>query len=479
MSHVVITSLFWKFLERVGTQIIQFIIQIILARLILPSEYGVISILTIFISITTVFIESGFSTAILQKKDVNELDYNTSFVTSSLIAVCMYIILFLAAPFIASFYQIDILCKVIRISSVILIIGAYNSVQITKVSKEMNFKRLFHYSLISVIVSGLLGIASAYYGLGVWALVIQQISQKAVLGVVMTFSLRWIPKLQFSNDSFQNLFSFGSKLLISNLINTVYNNIYGLVIGRIYNSECLGYYNRADQFPSMIVNNVNGSLQSVMLPVLSSKQDVLEDVKNTMRKTIKLSCYFIFPLMFGLLACSDLVVELFLTEKWLPCVPFMQLLCISYSFYPLHTVNLQTINALGRSDIFLKLEVIKKTIGIFVLCISFTLGIYYMVASQAFISILSSFINAKPNKQLLNYSFREQIKDIFPAFLSASVMSLAIILVNLTIDGFIYIKLPFDIAMGIVIYLSMSKLLKINEFNQILLFAQEVIKNGK
>ncbi|MDU5111651.1 MAG: lipopolysaccharide biosynthesis protein, partial [Clostridium sp.] len=418
----VINSLFWKLMERGGVQGIQFIVQIVLARILSPNDYGIISLLTIFIALANVFIQSGFNTALIQKKNVKEEDFSSVLYISLVVSTILYIILFFASPFIANFYKIAELKQVLRVLAIILFFGAFNSIQNAIIARTMQFKKLFIGSVFSILISGIVGITLAYSGFGVWALVAQQIVNQVSITFILWFTLKWRPKLIFSINRVGNLFSYGWKLLVSSLIDTIYMNLRGLIVGKVYASNMLAFYNRGEQFPQLIVNNINGSIQSVMLPTLSAEQENKKRVKELVRRSIVTSSFLIFPMMIGLAVVGEPLIKILLTDKWLPAVPFMQIFCLSYALWPIHTSNLQAINALGRSDIYLKLEIIKKIIGIIILIISMFYGIYAIALGGLLSGIISSFINAYPNLKLLNYGYKEQIKDILPSLLLSIIM---------------------------------------------------------
>lgn len=320
-KNTIISSLFWKLMERGGTQGIQFVVQIILARLLLPEDYGIIALVIIFTSIANVFVQSGLNTALIQKKDADEADFSSVFYLSLLMACLIYIVLFLAAPFIAAFYKIPEITPVFRVLSITLFFGAFNSIQNAVVARNLEFKKLFFSSTGAILISGTVGIYMAYTGFGVWALVGQQISNQLFVTLILWFTVKWRPQLLFSLERVKALFSFGWKLLVSALIDTVYRDLRSLIIGKMYNPAMLGFYNRGQQFPSLIVSNINGSIQSVMLPVLSSQQDNRPRVKDMMRRAIVTSSFIIFPMMVGLAVTAEPLVKILLTDKWLPCVP--------------------------------------------------------------------------------------------------------------------------------------------------------------
>ena len=466
-KKTVISSLIWKFLERGGVQGVQFVLSIILARLVTPDDYGVIALILVFTQIANVFVQSGFNTALIQKKDSDETDFSSIFYFSLLVAVICYGILFFAAPYIAKFYNQKILSPVVKIISCTLFFGAVNSVQSAYVSKHMQFKSFFYSSMGAVVGSGIVGVVLAYRGFGVWALVWQQLVRDILICLILWFTVQWRPKLLFSLQRVKNLFGFGWKLLCSALLDTIFRNVYSLVIGRIYNASQLGLYNRGQQFPQVIATNLDGSIQSVMLPTLSAYNDNVAEVKRLARRSISGSAYLLMPCMFGLAAIAPPLVKLLLTERWLGCVPFLQLACISYALYPIHTANLTAINALGRSDIFLKLEIIKKTVTVINLLITIPMGIYAMAVGQVICGFISTFINSYPNKKLMGYSYLEQWKDIFPSFALAILMgTLVFPLQYLPLAT--WICLIIQIVVGATIYILLSKLFKLESFSYLL-----------
>ena len=474
----VISSLFWKLMERIGTQGIQFIVQIALARLILPEEYGTIALIAIFISFANVFVQYGFNTALIQKKETSETDFSSVFFLSLAVAGVFYLILFLSAPLIAGFFENKMLIPLLRVLSITLFLGGLNSIQNAVVARKLEFRKLFYSSLGAVVVSGIVGIAMAYKGFGAWALVAQQLTNQLIVASILWFTVKWRPSFLFSLESIKGLFSFGWKLLVSALINMLYTNIQSLFIAKIYNPAMLGFFNRGQQFPSLIVSNINGSIQSVMFPALSLKQDNVRRVKEMVRRAIVTSAFFIFPMMVGLAVIAEPLVKILLTDKWLPCVPFLQLSCAAYALLPIHTANLQAINALGRSDIFLKLEVVKIVVSLVILGITLFYGIYVIAAGMFLSSLASSFINAYPNKKLLDYSYLQQIKDITPSLLLALVM-------GIIIYSFAWFSLSpgltlvIQVGAGVLIYFGMARILKFECLTYLVITGKELLDNRK
>lgn len=477
-KKIVMRSLLWKLMERTGVQGVQFILQIILARLLTPNDYGIISLITIFIALANVFIQSGFNTALIQKKDTTEEDFSSVFYLSLLVAGILYIILFISSPYIAKFYGIKELIPVLRVLSIILFFGAINSIQNAVVSRTMNFRKLFTSSIFSAIISGVIGIILAYLGFGVWALVAQQIINQISITIILWFTLKWRPRLVFSITRIGSLFSYGWKLLVSSLIDTLYMNLRSLIVGKVYTSEMLAFYNRGDQFPQIIVSNINGSIQSVMLPTLSLEQDNKKRVKELVRRSIVTSSFLLFPLMIGLAVIAEPLIKILLTEKWLSCVPFMQIFCLTYALWPIHTANLQAINALGRSDIYLKLEIIKKIVGTTILIISMFYGVYAIAIGGLLSGVISSFINSYPNLRLLDYSYKEQIKDIIPSLLLSIIMG-GIVYSILFFNMSPYLTLIIQILVGAIVYISLAKLFKLECYEYLINTVKSLLRNKK
>lgn len=465
-------------MERGGTQGIQFIVQIVLARLLSPEEYGIIAIVMVFILLANVFVESGFNTALIQKKDADEVDFSSVLYLSLGVATILYGIIFITAPFVASFYNQPILVKVLRVLSITLFIGAFNSIQNAFIARNMLFKKLFASSLGAVTISGIVGVIAAYSGLGVWALVLQQLTSQLAVAIILWFTVKWRPHLTFSMTRLKSLFSYGSKLLASGLLDTLYRNLRTLIIGRMYTPSMLGYYNRGQQFPQLIVSNINGSIQSVMLPALSAHQDDRKRVKEMMRRAIVSSSFLIFPMMVGMAVVAEPLVQIVLTDKWLPAVPFLQIACFTFALMPIHTANLQAINAMGRSDIFLRLEIIKKIMGLIVLGVSLPFGVYAIALGGVFSGLIGTFINAYPNKELLNYSYKEQWLDIMPSLLISLIMGGIVYLFN-------FLSFPawqiliLQIVSGGVIYILLAKIFKIESFTYLVGTMKQLIKAQK
>lgn len=464
-NNKVISGLFWKLMERFGVQGVQFILQVILARILSPEHYGTLSMMIIFTNLANVFIQRGFNTALIQNKNVTEEDYSSVFWITLGIAGIMYGILFAAAPYISAAYKMPELVTPLRVLAIMLLPGALNSIQLAIVSRNMEFRKVFYSNIGGIVVSGIVGIVIALLGGGLWALVVQTMLNTVVACLVMCFTIKWKIRFVCNWKRVKILFSYGWKLLTSSLLDTLYQDLRSLVIGIKYDNSMLGYYNRGKQFPQFMINAVNSTVQSVMLPAMSAQQDDRAKVKDLMRNSIMISSYIIFPIMAGLASVATPLVSLILTDKWLPCVPFMQIYCFSLAFYPVHSCNLQAINAVGRSDIFLKLEIIKKAIGILslvfaVFCFDSPIAI---AMTGVFTTCISCFVNAYPNKKLIGYSYVEQMKDILPSFLSALLMCGCVLAVEL-LQLQTAVTLILQILVGIAVYVSVSAAFRLTPF---------------
>lgn len=466
-SKNVIFNFLWRLAERFGARTVEFIVALVLARMLEPSVYGTIALVTVFIGILNVFVDSGLGNALIQKKDADDTDFSTVFYFNIVVCLLLYALMFVVAPFIANFYNDAELTSIIRVLSLTIVISGVKNIQQAYVSRTMQFKRFFFSTLGGTLGAAMVGIALAYFGYGVWALVAQQLFNAIVDTLILWITVKWRPIKAFSFEKLKKLFSYGWKLLISSLIDTIYNDVSQLIIGKMYSTSDLAYFNRGKQFPSFLVTNINTSIDSVLLPTMSKEQDDVVRVRNMTRRAIKTSTYLIAPLMIGLACCAEPMVKIILTDKWLECVPFVRIFCVTFMFYPIHTANLNAIKAIGRSDLFLKLEIQKKTIGAIMLISSMWFGPLVMAYASMITSAICQIINALPNKKLLNYSYLEQLKDILPGIIIAVVMGIAVYVVG-------YINIPtifvlcIQILLGIVIYVSLSALLHIESFEYIL-----------
>ena len=463
-ANKTLSNLIWRFAERCGAQGVTILVSIVMARILEPDVIGMVSLVTVFITILQVFVDSGLGTALIQKKDADDTDFSSVFYFNFAVCLVLYFLLFCIAPIIARFYNNPSLTAVVRVIGLLIIISGVKGIQQAYVSRHMIFKKFFYSTLGGTIFSAFFGIGLALSGAGVWAIVGQQLSNAFIDTVILWMTVKWRPKKLFNWDRLKGMLAFGWKMLASTLLDTIYNNLRSLLIGKMYSSADLAYYNQGRQFPNVIVNNINTSINSVLLPVMSGVQDNTLRVKEMTRKSIKISTYTMAPLMIGLFSCAEPIVSVVLTDKWLPCVPFLRIFCITYMFYPIHTANLNAITAQGRSDIFLKLEIIKKVVGLAILMISIRFGVLAMAYSLLITSFVSQLINSFPNKKLLGYGYLEQLKDIVPSITLAIVMGLCISTLRL-LGLSDFATLIIQIPVGAAIYIGLSMFLHFESFN--------------
>lgn len=456
----------WRFLERCGAQGVTFLVSVVLARLLDPSVYGTVALVTVFTAILQVFVDSGMGNALIQKKDANDLDFSSVFYFNLSVCLLLYICMFFAAPLIAAFYNMPDLTPVVRVLSLTLIISGVKNVQQAYVSRNMLFKKFFFATLGGTIGAAVIGIWMAWKGYGVWALVAQHLFNATLDTIILWVTVKWRPKRAFSLESLKGLFSYGWKLLVSALLDTGYNNLRSLIIGKLYTSADLAFFNRGKQFPNLIVTNINTSIDSVLLPTMSKEQDNRDRVRDMTRRAIKTSTFIMMPLMMGLAVCAEPLIRIVLTDKWLPAVFFLRVFCFTYAFYPIHTANLNAIKAMGRSDLFLKLEVIKKVVSIAALVSTMFISVEAMALALPVTSILGQIINSWPNRKLLDYSYRAQLLDMLPQIGLSAVMGAIIFLIQflrLSDVATLLIQVP----LGALIYIVGSKLLHIDSYEYV------------
>lgn len=422
----VVNGLLWRFAERICAQGVSLIVSIVLARLLSPDDYGAISMVLVFITIANVFVDAGFSNALVQKEECDSLDFSTVFYFNMVFSVVLYIFLFIASPLIADFYNMEILDPVMKVLSLQIIIAGVKSTQVAYVQRNMMFKKFFWSTFGGTLLSGIIGIVMAYKGFGIWAIVGQYLVNSAVDTFVLCFTVNWRPTLEFSFDRWKKLFSYGWKLLIWSLSSTFYENLRNLIIGKKYTSADLAFYTKGKQWPNLLITNVNTSISSVLFPALSQFQNDLPKLKNMTRRSMSLSSYILTPMLLGMAALSAPLTSFLLTDKWLECVPYMMICCIYFVFMPMQTANLEAIKAIGRSDIILKLEIIKKILQISLLLISMQFGVMAIASSAILTTIFACIINAWPNRRLLEYGYKEQIKDLFPNLFISFIMFLVV-----------------------------------------------------
>lgn len=466
----VISSLIYKFIERLSVKGLGLAISIVLARMLAPEDFGKIAIMTVFINLSQVIIEGGFTTALVQRKDVTERDYSTAFFINISLAFLCFLVLEIAAPWISLFYEQDITLH-LRIYAISLFFGAFSALQLARMQKRMEFRKIMVCSLVATVISGVLGIAAAYCDFGLWALVIYNMAHTVLQCVCAAFVEKWLPKFEFSLQRAKLLFSYGWKMFVSAILCSIYNDIRSLVIGKKYSGDDLAYYNRGQQFPYIISHTLDSSIQSVMFPTMASVQDKREKLAGMLRKAETMGAYVIVPVMFGLAAVSEPVVRLLLTDKWLPCVPYMQWLCIANAMVPIISSNLIAIKASGRSDIYMRLEMIRRVVMLIVLMISvfFYQTVEAIAIGFCISNCLDALISMIPAKRLLGYGVAAQLKDLWKIMAASAVMCAVVQLMNL-MNWNMVLLLSTQILAGAAVYIGLGFVLRIQPQVELLNF---------
>ncbi len=447
-----LTNLSWKFAERIASQLVSFVVSIVLARILEPSDYGSIAMVMIFVTLSNVFVEGGFSSALIQKKDADKLDFSTVFYFSIVFSIFLYVILFFVAPYISRFYGVgyEILTPVLRVIGLQIIVYGANSVQQAYVSKKMMFKKFFWATLIGTIVSACIGLAMAYLGFGIWSLVGQQMAMVITNTIVLYLITRKLPGLMFSFQRLKGLFSYGAKILGASLLVSFFLDLRSLIIGKLYSAKDLAFFDRGRQFPNLIVTNINSSVGAVLFPKMSQEQDDKIRVKQLCRNSIRFSSFVMMPLMMGMAVCAEPLIRVLLTDKWIESVPFLRLFCIIYMFYPIHTANMQAIKAIGKSETFLVLEIIKKLLELISLLLVMKISVMAIAINMAVLTTLFTFINAYPNIKYLDYSFKEQMNDMLPSLLLSTIMAIFVYGIGLILPisdlGVLIVQVLFGVA---------------------------------
>lgn len=465
-------GLVWSVIERFATQGVQFLFGIILARLLSPEDYGTIAMPLVFLAIAQCFIDSGFSTALIRKPELTEADLSTAFYFNIGVGVICYLILFFSSPLIADFYNTPILADLLKVTALATLFNPLCAVQQALLTRKINFKTQAIISLSGALVSGVIGLFMAYSGFGVWSLVCQQVGGYLIRTILLWAFSNWRPKKQWSWASFYYLWGFGSKLLGSGLLDTVYKNIYPIVIGKFFSANDLGNYTRAQQFSNLPSSNVAGIMHRVTFPVLSSIQNEDERLARNYRKILKLSAFVIFPMMLMLSAISSPLVKVVLTEKWNGCIVLLQILCFSMMWYPIHGINLNLLTVKGRSDLFFRLEIIKKILGVCIMCITIPHGIIWMVSGEIVSSMVALIINTYYTGKLINVGYIKQMGDLLPIF-GVSFSMWLIIHASLFLTDNMYAQLIIGVSSGLAFYVISAKILLKSEWNE----AMEMVLN--
>lgn len=457
----------WSFAENFSLQGIQFVIGVLLARVLSPSDYGMVGMLAIFTAISQTLINSGFSTAIVRKTDRTQTDLSTAFWFNIGVGIVLYFILFFSGPLIARFYNVPLLADLIKVTAITLIFNSLCIVQQALFTIKMDFKTQAKISVSSSLTTGVIGVVMAYNGFGVWSIVWPGVFGGALRCILMWVFSKWRPDKIFSTASFKDLFSFGSKLLLSGLIDTTYNNIYPIVIGKKFSATDLGYYSRAEGYSQLPATSITGVLQRVTFPMLCEIQDDMARLENVYRRLLRLSAFVVFPSMTGLAAIAEPLIRFMITDKWLMCVPYLQILCIAIMWHPIHAINLNLLQVKGRSDLFLRLEILKRIIGILIIIIAVPFGIIWMCVGKIISSIFCLIINTYYTGKLIHVGFIKQMKDLLP-ILFLSLFNGAVVLGISCLINNTALQVIIGLITGVVIYTTTAYILKFKELDFIL-----------
>ena len=454
----VVSGISWTFAERILAQGVSFLVSIVLARILAPDAYGVIAIVLVFINIANVFVSNGLGEALVQRDEIDETEYSTVFWMSFVLSIVLYIFIFFLSPIIANYYNIDVLTPALRVLGLKLIFSSLNTVQHAYISKKMQFRRFFFATLGGTLTSAVVGIVMAVLGFGIWALIAQYLINTVMDTIILQFSIEWRPTFVFSMPACKQLFSYGWKLTASALIIATYNELRSMIIGKVYSTEELAYYNRGNHFPSVLINNLNAAIGKVFFPMMVALNKDISELKKFTRKTLQMSSYLIFPLLTWMIVCAKPIIIIILTEKWLPSVPYMQILCLFWITQPMQTTNWQVLKAVGRSDLCMKLEILKKAVGIVLIILTMKISVIALAWSAVAFAFFSTIVNMWPIPKLINYSFFEQFKDILPIIVCCVTSGL----LSWTFSYFVsnmYILLITQSIVGLLSYYLFSKML--------------------
>lgn len=479
MKQKVVKGLAWTYAERVLAQIISLVVTIILARLIKPDEYGIVAIVTVFITLADTFAINGLGNALIQKKNADHLDFSSVFFFNLIFSVMLYVILYFAAEPIASFYDNGLLIPALRVMSLRIPIAAVNSVQQAYISRRMEFRRFFFATLAGTFISAVVGIIMAYMGFGVWALIAQYMTNTIIDTLVLWFAVKWRPRLEYSWKRMQKLYSYGWKVLATSLLINIYGNIQDLIIGKKFSASDLAYSNKGRQFPSLIASNINTSISKVLFPAVAEVQDDRGRVLLLTRRAISVGTYILSPVLIGLAAVAEAFVDVILTEKWLPCVPYLRVMCLVFWLQPIQTASIQAMKALGESGLYLRLEIVKKLGGVMILLYTVFCckSVMAIVAGSLAAELFSTVMNLPTNKKLLRYNYRDQAKDVVFPLLMSLAMVLAVIPIGMITSS--ALKLLLQAAVGGMVYIILSIVLKNDSYLYLKASLKQILKRKK
>ena len=459
-------GLYWKFADQFSNYGVQFVVGIFMARMLSPDDYGITALPAVFMMVGGIFASAGFGQAMIRKVDLTEKDLSTAFYYSLIVGVIIYLLLYFTAPLIASFYNIPVLTPLLRVTALSFIYGPIGTPQQILLQRRLDFKTPTIVGVLARIISGVVGIYMAYHGYGVWALTISALIAGVSGQLIVMYFVRWYPKTGWSNESFKYLWGFGNKYMISQVLDTLYNNITPVIIGKFFSTADLGMYNRAQGYARMPSQNVHGVISNVTFPVLSKIQGDEEKLAHAYIKMLKVTGYVVFPMMFGLAALAKPLIIVMITEKWLPCVIMLQLICFSMMWWPIHAINLNLLLIKGRSDLFLRLEIIKKICGLLIMAASLPFGVVAFCAAGIGGSIIGLAINTYYTGKFINCGFWNQIRFLAPSLILSSIVFIACYSLTLFLGSNV-LQIIIGIPLGIIIYLVGSIIFKLDELNEV------------
>lgn len=474
LKNKTLKGTFWSTIERLSVQCVGFVVMIIMARVISPAAYGLVGMIAIFIDVSQSLVDSGFSQALIRKQDRSEVDNSTVFYFNIVVGMVLYAILYFCAPLISHFYEQPELRDLLRVIGLSVVINSFVVVQRALLTSDMDFKTQARASFIAALVSGGVGIAMAYTGFGVWAIVVYQLTNLTVNNTLLWIYSSWHPIKAYDWKSFKELFGFGSKLAAAGLLNTIFSNAYLLVIGKFYDSKMVGYYTRAQQFGAFLSSNITQILQRVTYPALCTIQNDRMRLLEAYKMFLRLSAFVVFPLMIGLASLSEPLIFILLTDKWAFAAQLLPVLCLSMMWFPIHAINLNMLQVTGKSNLFLKVEIYKKIITVIVIVVTIKYGMMAIVWGQVVNSIIALWINTYYTGKLMDYGFWKQLRDLLPALFNSLLMGVVIISVNHYVES-IYMKLIIGVVAGVAWYLCMAVICKSKEIKYIL----KLIKDRK
>lgn len=470
-GNKIVSGMIWRFSEKITAQLVSFIVSIVLARLLMPKDYGLVAIVNIFIIIAEIFVTSGLGTSLIQKKDADDIDFSTMFWCNLILSILLYFILYFLAPLVAVFYNEYILTSVIRIFGLRLPISAINSIQNAYVSRKMDFRKFFFATLIGTVISAFIGIIMAYNGFGVWSLIVQYLTNSIIDTIVLFMTIKWRPSFVFSLERARPLLNYGWKILATDFIGTVFNQLNAFIIGKSYTSADLAYYTQGKKIPDLLNNNIGATLNAVLFPAMSLSANY-DEIKRIRRKSLMMMEYVIFPLMFGIIAIADKMIVVLMTEKWLPAVPYVRITCVAAIIGVMGTTLIQEIKAIGKSNVTLKMELIKKPIFLIIALIATRFGVKAIAWTLVIDEIIAFCFNVYPVKKYIGFEFSLYFKDAMSAFLLSTVMVIIVIFIGKLIENNI-ICLIAQVLTGGIVYIGLSIITK----NKSFIYLRNMFKN--